>query len=417
MSNSETRNAVVLVIDRLGANFLGAYGSTWFETRNFSRLAAQSLVFDQAITHSPKLSGAYERMWRPTGQSSLIERLRESSIGTTLLTDDESLAQSPMSDAFDRVLPVDIAEASDQANSVAETELAHFFAQAVQAITEIEAGSCLWIHSRGLAGPWDAPQSFRSELADAEDPEPPVFIQPPKKQFDLASDDPDELLGYQQACAAQVTMIDDFLGVILDIIDSDPDNNTLLCVMSTRGYPLGEHGVVGDSKTSDFRVCHGESVHIPMMVCLPRSTRFDLTRSVRIGNLVQPDLISNWLDKWFTGPEALATAISELINSLPAKKHEAATLSCGRTQSIQTHAWKLIRGFVENQPEEQAANNSMACELFAKPDDRCEVNDVSRRCPQIVESLSQILDELTDSGVFELPAGFELADELTTRLS
>ena len=47
MSRSEIRNAVVLVIDRLGADLLGAYGSTLFETPNFNRLAAQSLLFDQ----------------------------------------------------------------------------------------------------------------------------------------------------------------------------------------------------------------------------------------------------------------------------------------------------------------------------------------------------------------------------------
>ena len=41
--NISPANAVVLVVDGLGAAMLGAYGNTWFETPNLDRLAARSL--------------------------------------------------------------------------------------------------------------------------------------------------------------------------------------------------------------------------------------------------------------------------------------------------------------------------------------------------------------------------------------
>ncbi len=74
----------------------------------------------------------------------------------------------------------------------------------------------------------------------------------------------------------------------------------------------------------------------------------------------------------------------------------------GQTQAIQTHAWKLIR-------------HGSKCELYAKPDDRWEVNDVSRRCPHIVESLAGLLDQWVVNGELKQPSRIELPAELAIR--
>ena len=62
-------SAIVLVVDRLGAGFLGPYGNTWLETTHFNRLAAQSLVCETAWADSPALDAAYQAMW--TGRHAL----------------------------------------------------------------------------------------------------------------------------------------------------------------------------------------------------------------------------------------------------------------------------------------------------------------------------------------------------------
>lgn len=403
MSHSEIRNAVVLVIDRLGANMLGAYGSTWFETQNFNRMAARSLVFDHAITQTTELAAAYHGLWRARTGKNLLTQLGEAGVSPVLLTDDPELANLPTAEGFDRIVPIISGSGQCLAATMEQTELANFFAQAAQAMTELDDGSCLWLHSRGLSGAWDAPQRLRTRLADPEDPEPPIFHEPPSKMFDPGIDDPDELLGYQQICAAQVTLIDDFLGVMLDLLETEIGNSTLFCLLSTRGFPLGEHGLVGDSETDGFGSCYSESVHVPMMVCFPNQTEFEFTRSIRNGRLVQPNWISGLLVDWFGSDKSIRNSLESMSRLFPDKLSEVAGTIRGEAAAIQTHAWKLIR-------------NRSKHELFAKPDDRCEVNDVSRRCPHIVESLSQILDQLVIGGEIVVPTGFELPEELATRM-
>ena len=424
MSDPEIRNVVVLVIDRLGANMLGAYGSTWFETRNFNRLAASSLVFDQALTYSPNLSETYQKLFGAItdgdangAEAGLIERLNRLGVGSTLLTDDSLIAQQPFADDFDRVVPGQApTDSSDPAASTDQTELANFFAQAVEAIEEAiegqETGSCLWLHSQGLSGAWDAPLKLRNQLADSEDPEPPNFCLPPTRLFDPNTDDPDELLGYQQVCAAQVTMIDDFLGVVLDLLDdSEIGPNTMFCLMSPRGYPMGEHEIIGEFDSADYRHCHAESVHVPLMVSFPQKGQFEFLNSVRIGNLVQPDLVTDWIAKWFEANESLLPAIHQLTHALPDKNREVIAIKNGESAALQTHAWKFISGVTSDLPEGAPKFEK----LFAKPDDRCEVNDVSRRCPQIIEAFSQLMEQWVEANG-RFPGDLELADELASRL-
>ena len=57
------RNAVVLVVDRLGAGNLGPYGNTWIDTPQFNRLAMESLLCEFALSDCPCLSTAYRAYW------------------------------------------------------------------------------------------------------------------------------------------------------------------------------------------------------------------------------------------------------------------------------------------------------------------------------------------------------------------
>ena len=59
-----TRSAVVVVVDRLGAGFLGPYGNTWLETPFWNEMADQSVLFEQAITDSPDLARIYRSYWQ-----------------------------------------------------------------------------------------------------------------------------------------------------------------------------------------------------------------------------------------------------------------------------------------------------------------------------------------------------------------
>ena len=129
---SEIRNAVVLVIDRLGANMLSAYGNTMFETENFNRLAARSIVFDHAIAPTTQLETAYKSFWSGRLEKSLMEIAGAHGISSALLTDDEAIENHELSRSFDRVIPIRTNSSTKLGSSVEQTELAGFFAQATQ---------------------------------------------------------------------------------------------------------------------------------------------------------------------------------------------------------------------------------------------------------------------------------------------
>ena len=394
---------------------LSAYGNTMFETENFNRLAARSIVFDQAITQTTKIEEAYNLLWSGGFKKTLMEQIGARGVSSALLTDDPQIESLESSSFFDRVIPTQTSPAERLAESPEQTELASFFAQATQWLSNLEPGSLTWLHSRGLSGAWDAPYELRCRFADSEDPDPPKFHQPPACLFDSNSDDPDELLGYQQACAAQVMMLDDFLGVILDLMDEPAWESTLFCVMSTRGYPMGEHQIVGDLELRDETASedegehepssgiqatnvvgmHSESVHIPLMVCLPSREKYADATAVRNGSLVQTDWVFELLSSWFSDPDEsdFERTWRAAALSLPKKRQEAACVLHEDFRAIQTHAWKLI-------------TNGEYSELFAKPDDRWEVNDVSRRCAHVVQELTEILDgwrKARGLGGLELP--------------
>src|SRR5438105_12240723 len=102
----QTTNAVVLVIDRLGAGWLGPYGNTWLETPNFNRLAASSVLWETVVAESPDLRSSYRSCW--TGRHVLeasseawspLPDLATNAGGlTALVTDEAEVAGHPLAD-------------------------------------------------------------------------------------------------------------------------------------------------------------------------------------------------------------------------------------------------------------------------------------------------------------------------------
>ena len=329
MNQPESRNAVILVVDGLNAGMLGPYGNTWFETENFNRLAARSLVFDFAFTPSPQVDEMYKAIWnlnQPESTPDLLSSLGKCGVYSTLVSDQDF---GKSSDSFDRVVPIEVEKPKGLADSIEDTELANYFAQALQLLNQVgeQSGNLYWLHSSGLFGAWDAPYDLRKQLSDEEDPEPPEFYLPPQGTFDLKSGEPDELLGYQQACSAQVFLLDKFLGFVLDLMDSESWNETLFCLMSSRGFPMGEHGLIGQTSepksTSD--TLHNESLHVPLMISLPngsgdQASQPNSVHAIRNGSLVSTEIISSVVANWFncllyTSPSPRDATLSRMPSS------------------------------------------------------------------------------------------------------
>jgi hypothetical protein len=111
-------------------------------------------------------------------------------------------------------------------------------------------------------------------------------------------------------------------------------------------------------------------------------------------------MIQTWLNDQ---PNETLELLSQIDQIHPNKNIEIISIISEESEMIQTHAWKLIR------------QQNGAVKLYAKPDDRWEINDVSDRCPLIVEKLVDLLDRrigLETSRVQE----FRLEDELALRI-
>ena len=372
---------------------VGAYGNSWIHTAQFDRLASESFLFDQAMIDSPQLVRLYRSYWLglhaavrvdgAAGGSSFPLVARLGGWHTALITDEREVTQYPVAGDFAEQVFVEPRGEDQIAEEISQTQMGALFGTAIQWLQSPRQPFVLWLHARGMAGAWDAPLEFRNRYADEEDPRPPDFASVPDRWL-KANFDPDERLGITHAYAGQVTLLDFCLGTLLDHLrDSGFDANTLVTLISARGFPLGEHRRIG--------VCdealYNETVQIPWLMRFPDG----LGKLARSQSLVQPaDLPWTFLD-WL-----------DLDRSRFAASHASSLLGIvrGDVETVRDRAWIVSRheqalrtpGWFLRQPITGAA------ELYAKASDRWEVNEVADRLSEVVAGLQAALAEMEQAG-------------------
>jgi arylsulfatase A-like enzyme len=383
-------NAICLVIDRLHCGFLGAYGNTWIETPAFDRLAAESFVFDQMLVDTPRLGPLYRSFWqgwhalapavedRPT----LPGLLREAGVSSTLLSDDRAVIEHPLAIEFDNCIQIDPPWQSQMAaeGAYAETHLARCFLQIVDWVQTAKRPFLLWCHLGGLGTTWDAPRECRERYWDESDPPLLATADVPDRML-KAGFDPDELLVYTQAYAGQIALLDTCLGGFLEVLEERPAaHKTMLALMSARGFPMGEHLRLGPCDEA----LHGELVHAPLLLRFPDGLAADrLGATARSQALVEPaDLWATLLDCWRIAaapPSPTGVSLMPLVREeAVATRDRLVVAGAGQERAIRTPAWYLRK----TEPPE----------LYAKPDDLWEVNNVAVRCQEVVECLLDAAD-------------------------
>jgi hypothetical protein len=407
------KNAIVLVIDRLHAGFLGPYGNTWVETPCFNRLAAESALFEFALSDSPDLRTVCRSMW--SGLHAMCDQRRipglaevaaAADIHTVLITDEDQVAAHPLADGFHEQILVPAPPITAASDEIGDTQLARLFSAAINwlhaALTQPSSSTrpfLLWIHSRGMQAPWDAPSEFRRSFADVEDPIPPDFVEPPIRWL-LKDEDPDHVLGIQHAYAGQICLLDACLEVFLDAWQTEAaGQESLFLLTSPRGYALGEHGRIGPID----QTLYSEHLHVPCLIRYPGGS----DAMTRCHQLVQPSDLYATLLEWWTLPRPAQSnwghSLTHLLHGLAHSDRACAVSDTYR--ALRTPAWYLLcQG--DSQPE-----------LFAKPDDRWEANEVSDRCREVLPELVALLDEFQQaarsSGVphlSELPQSIASSD-------
>ena len=341
---------IVIAIDGLRASALGAYGQTAYDTPAFDALTAESRTYEWVYARTPDPKDFYAEL-----ASHLMAQ-------ASVLVTDNCEVTVPIRSCFGAVVEIETPTPSEPAPTVEDTTTAATWAALAEALVEANAaGSQLvWLHTRGLYGPWDAPVALMESLIDEDDPEVTPDVTPP----DLLTDDDDERFAATCRYAAQVMALDACLGGLLDIVDGVYEGEDYrLIILGLRGFPLGEHGRIGGVDTRLF----SEQQHAPLLVREPG--------------------INARLDRSAT-PMTLDAAIVALLAGAKAPS-DPVLLSSPDSRVIISDDW-LLRAPAEG------ANTP---ELYVKPDDRWEQNDIASLEEELTAELLALLQNPLDSDV------------------
>lgn len=399
-------DVAVLMTDRLALGSLGAYGNGGAETPAFDRLAAESVLFDRFYTVSPTLEAAYRSFW--TGDSgelseSLAQKAAEAGYLTILATDESALLDLEQAGSFKRVLSLEAPKPSGPVETIEETALYRFFAQTAETLTNARREGrplFFWGHSVGFAGVWDFPLSLRALFReDEEDPAPYAGLNPPfaelfgrikrKKRLaaaDASSDIPDfdRLCEIAESYAAGCSVWDQGLEAFLGLLSAERFfDSGFLALGSTGGFPLGEHGRIGFAHDG-APLFYAEELHRPLLVRFPGPS----DAAPRIDALVTETDLYRTLAALFAGEEcdqALGDLACGRLETIRPFLRQTLALGEGSVRGLTTPNWFLR--------VETAPGGGESTELYVRPDDRFDVNEVSTRCAETVEELKKLLND------------------------
>jgi arylsulfatase A-like enzyme len=245
----------------------------------------------------------------------------------------------------------------------------------------------LWAELPSLAPPWSVPREFVAPYFPEDTEDGPDGLTPWRDPpcGPIGPTDTQALERLQSTYAAAVTRWDRELGVHLEMLRRrDLYQDLLLILTSNEGLALGEHGSVGPSGPS----LHEELIHLPLVVRLPGGAE----AGRRITALTQPvDLFPTLLEIYdLPCPEVHGHSLLPLVRGEAdsVRAYACAGLAAGGavTFALRTPEWGLVlpvesgRGDPPRRPQ-----------LYVKPDDRWEVNDVRQHHLEWAEGLEKTL--------------------------
>jgi arylsulfatase A-like enzyme len=290
----------------------------------------------------------------------------------------------------------------------------------------------LWLDIFSPHGPWDPPQPYRDQyvtvepdefeageegdLVDdgTEDQDEEIDIEEVAALIDVPAGAVGEVLSeaevfrLRRTYAGTVTLVDRWLGVFFDTLHRlGRMDDTLLVFTSDQGEPLGEHGYV-----RRFRPwLYEELIHTPLIVRLPRGQQ----GGVRHQAIVQAvDLLPTIISALGLPPLGDDPApihghdLLALVRGRQSKVRDYACLGMDVAEfAIRTHLWHLVVP-IESDPDEPRSP-----ELYAKPEDRWDQNNVIEQHPEVADhlelTLRRFVEALGRDGVGDFPSLRDIA--------
>jgi arylsulfatase A-like enzyme len=408
---------LVIAMNSLHLGYLGCYGNQWIETPALDSLASESVVFDQHIADRPDAEGAW-RAWRTgcydfpvreTEPADLLHLLRRHGIETHLLLDSEPRANTDIRAGWSEL------HWSESPEDV--------FNGAYGVLDELGARDnwLAWLELSSLRPPWclaedtaqlyfaaDAPDEENEQAETETESVPLTPLLAPESSID--PDDDATFTRLQRTYAAAVTELDAGLGGLLEeLAKSDTFDDALVVLTSDRGLPLGEHGIVGYGHPW----LHEELVHVPLMVRMPKKAapgRHILTPTQPI------DLMPTLLEAFgLTPPPLHGHSLWPLIRgeTKAVRDRAVSRLRVGdiTEAALRTGPWCFILPL-------SAGSDTQARlpQLYVKPDDRWEVNNVLQHHTDLAEELEKSLRDFVGPAQATEPAASANATQTSTVL-
>ena len=341
------QNYICLSVDGLQSGMIGAYGNAWIQTPTFDSFACQSALFDRFYASSMNLSTTFTDLWQFPKECHKI-----------LLTDDTDVFLHEKAGLFDEKhrldKPADRNPPLIEEILIEETQFYRGMATIADLLrNRTNKPFLLWAHFEGFRGHWDFPLSYRERYQIDEDPAPYPDVALPDVVGD--SIDPDVKQSIAEAYSGGVAVLDEtFAGLLAFLHEKGLDRNTVLLFMSVRGFSLGEHNRIGSNED-----LYGENVQLPMLIRFPDGS----FAGFRSQTLLQPADVFELLKK-------------NVLPEEPAGIHPSLRIG---NEAVITPDWFMYR-----KPSGE--------ELYVKPDDRWEANDVADRCSHILEQINSLTD-------------------------
>jgi hypothetical protein len=348
------QNLICVSVDGLHNGMIGAYGNGWVQTPAFDSLAVRSVVFDRYYASSVDLLDNFDLFWR----DSWLDQFSKSGGNTILITDDDNIFNHVNAQFAEKYKIESLA--NEVVEDAEDTTFFKIFTTLIDQVVECgNSGfgrrNCIWAHLCGFRGVWDFPFSYRERHRDEEDPLPyDGFGVPRFDEFD-----PDVLQAVMEAYSGGVSLLDDMLAGLMDSIESYVGGQTVLVVFGTRGFSLGEHKKIGANYD-----LFGENIHLPLFISLPNN----VSSTMRISELLNPADLSDFFNS-IAKNQIESSKILQLTKEIKTNQQHEILRIKGKNNEVAlvTPNWFIRRN------EENKIN------IYVKPDDRWEVNDVSNR--------------------------------------
>lgn len=323
--------AIMVMFDSLNRRMLPPYGADWVHAPNFQRLAGRTVTFDQCYGGSMPCmparrelhTGRYNflhRSWGPLEpfDDSVPAMLTSAGVHTHLTTDHQHYWEDGGATYHNRYSTYEFfrgQEGDAWKGQVADPEMPDALGMAAQMKPKLWRQD--WVNRAHLEDKADHPQTLTFDAGvefietnkdedswfvqiETFDPHEPFFSYAEYKTHYAAGYDgphfdwpdyakvtetPDAVEHARAEYAALLTMCDESLGRVLDLMDeNDMWDDTLLIVCTDHGFMLGEHGWWG----KNVQPWYDETIHNPLFVWDPRvgaagERRDQLVQTIDIG--------------------------------------------------------------------------------------------------------------------------------------